>query len=141
MEINNQSITNYFENIINIAVYNNGGKSLYFKGDDKFEKLLSSLKITTNNAHDMPAYGVSLNDEVVSAKESGLWIELIFECEQVFNEMPFDCLLIEVNKDNTGFNLHRKYNGKYEGRCFYLKLNGDMTPLFDAIIDLIKLNK
>ena len=130
---NANSICDYFSNISNIATYTNEGKSLYFRGDDKFEALLSALKTITDNSHDMPAYGVAQDKDVIEAKKNGTWIELVFDKTEIFNEMPFDALLIEVKSEDSGFNLIRKHNGKYDGRCFYLSLSGNMKPLFDKI--------
>ena len=74
-----------------------------------------------------------LDNETREAIKTGLWIELIYSNTQEYNEMPFDTLLIQVEKDYTGFNIIRKHNDKYEGRCFYLALNGDMSKLYDIL--------
>ena len=75
----------------------------------------------------MPAFGVSLNDETIQAKQTGVWIELFYETTCLNNEMPFDSLLIQVEPENTGFNVIRKYDDKYDGRCFYIDLKGQGT--------------
>ena len=64
----------------------------------------------------MPAVGVSIDNLTREEMKSGSWIELEFDQCYIFNEMPFDALLIKVEKDNYGFNLIRRHNGKYEGR-------------------------
>lgn len=135
---NEQSIVSCFENASNISVCDDGKKFLFFKGDDKFEAIYKSLKHILNGSHDMPALGVSLDSEIQKAKQSGFWLELIFDSVQTFNEMPFECLLFEVKSDFSGVNLHRKFDGKYQGRCFYIDLNSTMKPLFDILKNLSK---
>ena len=61
-----------------LIVYKNNNKHLFFKGDDKFEIVLSALQTICENCHDMPAFGVSLDNETIEAKKQGDWIELIF---------------------------------------------------------------
>lgn len=129
----NESVVSVFENTINIVVYHNGNKHLYFKGDDKFEKIYKSLIETTNLSHNMPAFGVSLHDETINALKTGTWVELVFDSEKSFNDMPFDTLLFKVEAEDSGFNLIRKFDGKYEGRCFYLSLDDNMNNLKNTI--------
>ena len=106
------------------------------KGDDKFEQIIVVLKNVTKHAHDMPAFGVSLDDLTINEMKEGIWLELVFNEPYVFNEMPFEALLIKVEKDIYGFNLIRKNNGKYDGRCFYLSLNESMNDLYEKINSL-----
>ena len=47
--------------------------------------------------------------------------------------MDFEGLLIKVEKDWHGFNLIRKNNGKYDGRCFYLSLENSMDELYETL--------
>ena len=132
------TITDYFDNSTNIVVFADEQKHLYFKGDDKFEIILKQLEDVCKDAHDMPAFGVSIHNETVEAKKHGLWLELEFATEQTFNEMPFNCLLINIVPEASGFNLIRKTNGKYDGRCFYLNLNSKTKNLFYCIQEIIK---
>ena len=134
MDKDKKSITDYFYDAGSITICHNDKKCLFFKGDDKFELVLDKLKTTTESAHDMPAFGVSIHKDTISAKEDGTWLELNFDSPQEFNEMPFESLLFEIKPDDQGFNLIRKFNGKYDGRCFYLNLNTSMKKLYDLII-------
>ena len=127
------SLTDYFKSISTITILNSGQKLSFFKGDDKFELIFSELISITNNSHDMPAFAVSLHDETIKELATGIWVELGFNETQTFREMPFDTLLFSLKENNTGLNLIRKHNGKYEGRCFYLNLNKNFN-------DLIKLS-
>ena len=129
----NESVVSVFEKTINLIVYDNGNKHLYFKGDNKFEKIYKSLIETTDLSHDMPAFGVSLHNETNNALKTGTWVELVFDTEKSFNDMPFDTLLFKVEAEDSGFNLIRKFDGKYEGRCFYLSLDDNMNNLKNTI--------
>lgn len=131
-------LTDKFALATAITIYDNDETFSFSKGDDKFESVLSSLKFITQNSHEMPGFAVSLDNETKQAIQSGRWLELEFKKTQKYNDMPFDSLLIEVSKDYSGFNLIRKTNGKYEGRCFYLNLSQNMQPLYDTIESIIR---
>lgn len=135
---NVNSICNFFTKASKIVTYTNIGKTEYTKGNDKFEALLLALENITNDSHDMPAYGVSLDNEVINATKKGTWIELVFDTTQKYKEMPFDALLINVESESSGFNLIRKHNNKYDGRCFYLNLKENMKELFEVINNISK---
>lgn len=130
------SITDYFHFSTSINLFVDGNKQTFEKGDNKYELLLSSLLAITKNALDMPAYAVAENQGTLTQRKKGTWIELEFSSVYEFNELPFDALLIEVNKTFSGFNLIRKQNGKYDGRCFYLRLQNNMQTLSEAIKSL-----
>ena len=68
-----------------VTIIKNGEKFSFLKGDDKFQSLLSSLIIVTKNSQDMPAFGVSLDNETKSKLLSGTWIELEFNETNFFN--------------------------------------------------------
>ena len=121
-----------------ITITQNNEKTTYLKGDDKYELLLESLLQTTKDAQDMPAFGVSLDNETKSALENGTWLELEYNIPQTFNEMPFDALLIEISDEFEGINIIRKNNGKYDGRCFYLNLKSNMQELSNIISNISK---
>ena len=132
------SITNHFSKASAITIIENGTKSSYLKGDDKFEEILASLNKITASAHDMPAYGVSLDKDTKKATLSGLWLELEFKTPETFNDLPFEALLFEVNESYQGFNLIRKNNKNYDGRCFYLNLKGNMKHLCSTLKNISK---
>lgn len=131
-----ENIVDYFDYASQITIINEDSSTQYFKGDDKFELILSSIKEATAYSHEMPAFGVSLDNETKEAKKVGLWVELEFEQSMSHNGMGFDALLFEVNSTHSGFNLIRRNNGKYEGRCFYLSLENNMQKISDAIASL-----
>lgn len=134
-----ENVTDSFNSVVKMQVTNENMQTTLNKGDDKFEIILKTLKDKTKYAHDMPAFGVSIDDLTREEMKTGTWLELEFDKTYVFNDMPFDALLIKVEKDIYGFNLIRRYNGKYEGRCFYLSLNESMNELCDEI-NLMSLN-
>ena len=126
-------INNYFCYAESIVVYEDSKYTEYLNTDDNYQIVLDALENLCENSHEMPAFGVSLHNETIIAKNSGLWIELIFNRTIVHNDMPFTKLLIEVNSDYSGFNIIRFYDDKYEGRCFYLDLDKNMSELNNLI--------
>ena len=121
-----------------INVYNNGEVTVYGVEDAAYNQIIEGWTVMTKNAHDMPAYGVSLNKETLKAMNSGLWVEFDFGKPTEYNGMPFEKLLVEVNKGFYGFNIIRytKQNG-YDGRCFYIDLvNKDMNDFYNVLVNI-----
>lgn len=85
----------------------------------------------------MPAFAVSLDNLTKEEMKSGLWLEFVFDKTMSINELPFDSLLVNVNKDQYGINLIRGNDGIYEGRCFYLDLRGkNLDELYDYLSNI-----
>lgn len=122
-----------FKSASQIVVTVQNNETTLVKGDDKFERVLDAFLTITHNAHDMPAFGVSIDSETRNAKQNGIWIEFVFDKTMMHNNMPFDALLIEVKPDYSGFNIVRKHNNKYDGRCFYFNLENNMSKLYETI--------
>ena len=113
-----------------IVVYTSGEEINFDKTNDDFELIIGEFLEMIDGGHDMPAFGVSLDTETRNAMRGGIWLEFVFEEVQEYNGMPFESLLIELNSEYSGFNLIRKTEGKYEGRCFYINLiDKDMSKL------------
>ena len=91
-----------------------------------------------DGAHQMPAFGVSINEYTVQEMKKGKWLEFVFPEQTECDGMPFERLLINVQKEGYGFNLIR-YNAEqgYDGRCFYLDLvNKNTGNLYNILLDL-----
>ena len=127
------NIADSFTMATEMVVTINNTETKLSKGDEKFEKILNGLEKVTSNSREMPAFGVSLDKQTKEEMNKGVWLELCFNKVYYSNDLPFEGLLIKVEKGHQGFNLIRRTNGKYEGRCFYLDLEGDMTALVEAI--------
>ena len=135
--INHENIIDCFSHASSINIYIDNEKTTFIKGSDEFINILSALEMLTQDSHEMPAFSVSLDYETKKAIKDGVWLELNYSSKQAVNELPFSSLLIEVNENYYGFNLIRKQNGKYEGRCFYLNLNNkNMSALHSYLISL-----
>ncbi|MDE6000759.1 MAG: hypothetical protein K2N33_05445 [Clostridia bacterium] len=127
-----------FDKTESINVYNDGEVNNYVANQKQFEEILISWNNMIDGAHEMPAYGVSLNRETLKALNSGLWVEFVFDGVYESNGMPYEKLLIQVEKAFTGFNLIR-YSTEYgyDGRCFYYDLaNRNMDNLYDILVNL-----
>lgn len=119
-----------------VVVYHNDKILSYPKNEDTYNHLLATFENMIKDARPMPAFGVSLDNETRNAMKEGTWMEFVFESTQTHNDMPYDALLINVVPEYTGFNIVRKYQGKYDGRCFYLDINSNMQTLYDEIVKL-----
>ena len=123
-----------FNEVSMIEVYNNGqiiemSEEEQNKFDDLFCEAISGAK-------QMPAFGVSLHDLTIEEMKEGIWVKFIFDKTIVRSEMPFDELLIHVQKDCHGFNVIRGNNGRYEGRCYYLDLEGTLDDVYDFLCSI-----
>lgn len=105
---------------------------------DEYTQIFSELDNMLKNSHEMPAFGVSLDNEVKEATKNGVWLKLIYSSTITYNDMTFDTLLIEVQKEWGGFNIHRGNNEVYEGRCYYISLENNMNKLYDCLINNIQ---
>lgn len=132
---NMEDIFNVFDKAECINIYTAGDIKTYLKGSEEYSGIVGRWEKMIDGAHDMPAFGVSLNDHTLEAMKSGRWIEFDFKKKLEHGGMPYEKLLVQVESVYTGFNLIR-YNkkGGYDGRCFYFDLVGkDMGELCDYL--------
>lgn len=119
-----------------ITIVQNGSE--YTCNVDEKQLIIDSIKTILDNYHEMPAFGVSLDKETRDAKNTGLWVELEYVTPVKYMGLCFDKLLIEVNKEYTGFNIIRHYKGKYDGRCYYVDLSASMEKLYNTLTEITK---
>lgn len=122
-----ENLTECLDQIESLIVYNENNGVEYSCEDDRFDEVLSELRVLFDNSREMPALGVALDDSTRNEMKTGLWLELQFDKRLYHNDMPFDCLLVNIVPEYTGFNIIRKYDGKYDGRCFYIDLINGQT--------------
>ena len=115
-----------------VVVYKDGNVTKQQRAEkqqiiNEFEKLLKT-------GHEMPAFGVALNEDVQAQKQNGLFVEFCFNEMIEYNEMPFCRLLIQIKPEDCGFNIIRYHDAKYEGRCYYVSLGENtMQNFYDFI--------
>ena len=128
-------VSNFFNKSTSIEVFNNGIVQFYNSDSQMYNQTLNKLSSAIYNSYEMPAFAVSLHNDTIKAMESGIWIKFNFDKQQKYNDMPFDALLINVQKDNSGLNIIRFCDGEYTGRCFYLNLqNTNLNDLYDFLM-------
>lgn len=115
-----------------IVFYNNG--QIETMTESQFDKVDSLFQEAISDALEMPAFGVSLDKLTKEEMKKGFWLEFKFDETCCSSDMPFDSLLIKIEKSSFGVNLIRGNDGVYEGRCFYLDLNGNN---FDKLYDFL----
>lgn len=106
-------------------------KTIYINSGKKFDDIKQNLHTLFLNSRLEPAFGVSLHNLTLQAKQSGTWLEIAFETEQIKNGLHFNSLLFCL-EETGGINLIRKQNNKYNGRCLYLHLE-KITDLISVI--------
>ena len=132
------NLSNIVESAESINVYNDGNIISFTEKEKTFDVLVEGWQDLLDNSHEMPAFGVSLNRHTTEEMKKGLWIEFVFEKQIFYNEMPFEKLLVKVEKLWQGFNIIR-YNASsgYDGRCYYVDLVGkNMSVFYDILINL-----
>ncbi len=128
------TISEIFDEVGEIDIYRNGLQSCLLPSQIGFKLVINGFKNMLAGARQMPAFGVSLNDETRSAMNRGLWVEFCFGQKLYYSEMPFEKLLVQVAAEYTGFNVVR-YNSEngYAGRCYYFDINGDMSDFYSVL--------
>lgn len=132
-EIQLEKITEYAKGV---TVYIDGEKTAYAVGESRFNEICTEWNNMLFGAHEMPAYGVSLNRETEREMKSGVWVEFDFKQTLSSNGMPYEKLLVKASADWYGFNIIR-YTSKhgYDGRCFYYDLvNKTMSDFYNCLI-------
>ncbi len=121
-----------------IVIYQDGTETQLNSSEENFKSIAKELIKLSDTCREYPAFGVSLHNETVEAMKSGLWIEFKFPQTLTYNEMPFDTLVIEVIGEYSGFNIIRKFNDKYDGRCFHVNLiDTDLSSLEELLKSIV----
>lgn len=123
-----------FDEVQEISIYNNGSTQKLLPAQMGYKLVINGFKNLLSDARQMPAFGVSLNNETRSAMEEGLWVEFDFGKKLWYSQMSFEKLLVQVVSSHSGFNIIR-YNSAdgYAGRCYYFALNGDMNDFYNIV--------
>lgn len=119
VNMDSDNLFNIMSTASEVVIYQDNKKLSFTEKSSELNNILYELSV---NSRECPAFGVSLHNETSDAMKNGLWIEFQFNKTITHNDLPFNSLLINIVGDYTGFNIIRKYNGKYEGRCFYIDL-------------------
>ena len=120
-----------------IMIYRDGVFTAFRSGEPCFLKILNAWKKMTDEAIQMPAFGVSIDSLTRKEMTEGIWVEFKFQKDSEFDGMPFQRLLVSVKPENTGFNLIRYWDGGYNGRCFYLDLRKrSMKDFYSVLMNL-----
>ncbi len=131
------SIDKYFGYSNSVITYTDGTAIEYKSGTEKYGEIIALLEEICEGSREMPAYGVSLNEETKKEMKNGVWLELVYLTPQAHSDMPFDSLLIWVQPHFQGFDLIRGQKGKYEGKCFHIySPKTTMEKLYNYLISL-----
>ena len=131
-------LTDLISSADSINVYSDGELTVYKQNEEPYNEIVEGWKLMCQNAHEMPAFGVALNNETIDAKALGLWVEFVFSGQQTHSSMTFEKLLFKIEKEYQGFNIIR-YNAEagYSGRCYFIDLVGNnMAQFYDLVANL-----
>ena len=79
-----------FDKAQTVNVYNESVKSEYVYGSAEYRKIMDCWNETVKGAHDMPAFGVSINNLTVKEMQKGVWLEFDFKKQLEHNGMPYE---------------------------------------------------
>ena len=117
-----------------VEIYKDGEVYLLNQEQQKeFDEIFCEIM---EGAIQKPAFAVSLDDLTKEEMKSGFWVKFIFDNTMFKSEMQFDELLFNVTENAHGVNIIRGNDGIYQGRCYYLDLEGTMNMLYDFISQL-----
>ena len=132
-----KAVCEYLPEVEQIVIYSNSTEFCYAKGEEEFESVMSVLYASIKESREMPAFGVSLDNETRIALKTGVWLELVFGAQKEKGGMAFERLLFQIAPNCYGVNLIRYNNGKYDGRCFYLDIPLSLDRLYKEVLSLI----
>ena len=118
-----------------IQIIYDGKNQTYSRNDDLFKDIIGEMLSIFGEGREMPSLGVSLDNLTREEMKNGIWIQLDFEDEIVYSGMPFDSLLFKLENNSYGLSVIRKYQGLYEGRCFYFDLSENYNQLIEVIVN------
>ena len=133
-QINN--IQDCFNNSTTINLIIDGDFKTFNQNSKQYTNLLNQFNTLLQNSHQMPALGVSIDELTKQEIKNGVWIQFNFDRVYKNSQMPFDGLLIKIENQSYGLNLIRKYNNKYDGRCFYLNLEIDTSNFYNELLNI-----
>ncbi len=122
-----------------IEIYISGKKTQYT--NYQMNKIQDLFFYVIIEARSMPALSVAIDDIVKKDINRGVWMSIKYPKQQIVNEMPFDELLIKIDKNYLGFNIIRGNKGVYDGRCFYLDNDIELESLHTYILTANRKNK
>ncbi len=123
----------FFGKAEKLVLRSEGRERTVEKGEE-FEKILSAWGETLKEGRQMPAFGVSIDRLTREEMKTGLWIEFLFANEERCMGMPFESLLVGIRGEYRGFNVIRRTEGLYQGRCFYIDLGGGDLASFESFL-------
>ena len=117
-----------------VKFYNNGQE--IFMSEESQEKFDELFIETISGSRQMPAFAVAIHKLTMEDFKEGYWVKFDYGKKMNASGMPFDQLLIHVQKDASGINVIRGNNGKFDGRCYYLDLEENLDKIYDFLVNV-----
>lgn len=128
-----RSITDYMSAPEYYEVIADGNTQRYAAGEQFYYEIKHALSAMNEGGHEVPALGVALDGEVKEELKRGVYLRMKYARKLTHGGMNFDELLIAVRGEYTGYNIIRGTDGKYGGRCYYVNLENNMSPLAELL--------
>lgn len=128
------TVQEIFDEVREIDIYYNGSNTKLLPAQTGYKLVIDAFISMLADGRQMPAFGVSLDNETRKVMKEGLWVEFDFGKKLWYSEMSFEKLLVQVVASYSGLNIIR-YNSDegYFGRCYYFALSGNMSEFYDIL--------
>ena len=94
------------------------------------------MRVLTDTFFEAEKYFIYYNGEKQEINANLIFPELKKMCEKSYFSPAFG-VLINFQPDFYGFNIIRyNSNGGYDGRCYYLNLNGSSTNFYNTLLKI-----
>lgn len=114
-----------------IAIYKENTEIKINNIKDKLVELL-------DGSYSTPSYISTDDEDIITNRKKGLWIEITFDQITYFNDYPFEKLLFSLKPKYNFINLARSIDGKYDGRSLSFNIATKTTNLYKEILNQIK---
>ncbi len=136
--LNDYRLYEFFDEAESITIFNKGKQYTFVRDTQEYENIKNLFLQKIYNAYEMPALSVGIDAEIRTATNDNVWLQFDFGTTLTHYDLPFDNLLINVEPHFTGVDIIRKYQNAYDGRCFYLNMEENLSDLYDLIINTAK---
>lgn len=124
-----------YEHASGYTVRYGGREKTFLRGDKEYREITDLLAVTFKGGRQMPAYAVAIDE--MTQNHVGSALEIHFDGTMHLDSMPFEKLYIRFEKHYYGVNFERYYEGKYQGRCFYLNFDRPCQKITEYIADCV----
>ncbi len=114
-----------------VQFFNDGQQVVMSESEEaRFDELFVEA---ISGSRQMPAFAVAIHKLTMEDFKEGYWVKFDYGKKMNASGLPFNQLLIHVQQNSSGINIIRGNNGRFDGRCFYLDLDGNLDEVYDFL--------